>query len=422
MKVLVVGGGGREHAICYKLAQSPGIGKNELFCAPGNGGIRQVAICHNVAADDIEGQVALAKDLEIELAVIGPEVPLALGIVDAMEQEGIRVFGPNKSCARLEASKAFTKSFLKRHKIPTAGYKEYTDKEMLKKDIGIYGYPMVIKADGLAAGKGVILAENKKEAEEAVETIMGDRVFGSAGDKVIVEECLVGVEASCLCFVDRNNIVPMESAQDYKRIGDGDKGGNTGGMGTYTPSLMMTSELKERIREEILEPTLKGFKKDGLDFHGVLFIGLMLEKDGPKVIEFNNRFGDPETQSVLMRLDSDLLEIFTAVCNDSLGEMDIKWKDDSAVCVIMAAGGYPGNYNKGDEISGLEDVDEDVVVFHSGTKEVDGKILTNGGRVLGVTATGSSHDEARAKAYANVGKISFKNAVYRKDIGIINEK
>lgn len=422
MKVLVVGGGGREHAICWKLSQSPRLVEGDILCAPGNGGIAEVATCFDVAAEDIEGQVNLAKEQGVDLAIIGPEVPLAMGIVDAFTEEGIKAFGPDANCAQLEASKAFTNAFLDRHNIPTSKYKEYTDKESIIKDIGIYGYPMVIKADGLAAGKGVILAEDAEEARQAVEEMMGDKVFGSAGDKVVVEECLFGVEASSLCFVDKNTIVPMEYAQDYKRIGDGDEGPNTGGMGTYSPSLVIDEKLDKRIREEILLPTLKGFQEDGLKFRGVLFVGLMLTEDGPKVIEFNNRFGDPEAQSVLMRMDSDLLDVIEAVCDDRLADVDIKWSEDPAVCVVMASGGYPGSYEKGKVISGLDDVDEDVVVFHAGTKISGDNIVTSGGRVLGVTAKGRTHEEARAKAYANVEKISFGGANYRKDIGTIVNK
>lgn len=421
MKILVVGSGGREHAIAWKLAQSPKV--DELYCAPGNAGIADVATCVDIKAEDIDGIKAFATEKKIDMAVIGPEVPLAMGITDALEAAGVKVFGPNKKCSQLEASKAFTKSFLARHNIPTAQYKEYTDKEALKADIGIYGYPMVIKADGLAAGKGVVLAENAEEAEKAIEEMMGEKVFGDAGDKIVVEECLKGVEASCLCFVDENTIVPMESAQDYKRIFDGDMGPNTGGMGTYSPSLMFTPELEKRIMDEILKPTLEGFKADGLDFKGVLFVGLMLTEDGPKVIEFNNRFGDPETQSVLMRLDTDLCDIFEAVCDNRLDEIEIEWSDRRAVCVVMASGGYPGDYEKGKVISGLDSVDDDVVVFHAGTKAGEnGEILTAGGRVLGVTATGATHDEARAKAFANVKKISFEGAQYRNDIGLIVKK
>ncbi|MBR6500786.1 MAG: phosphoribosylamine--glycine ligase, partial [Firmicutes bacterium] len=414
-----VGSGGREHAIAWKLKQSPRVEK--LYCAPGNAGIADVAECVAVGAEDIEGLCKLAVEKEIDLVVVGPEVPLSMGIVDAMNEKGIRVFGPNAKCAQLEGSKAFTKAFLARHDIPTAGYKEFTDKEELLAAVGIYGYPMVIKADGLAAGKGVVIAENEEDAVKAIEEMMGEKIFGSAADKIVVEEYLSGIEASMLCFVDHNTIVPMESAQDYKRIFDGDKGPNTGGMGTYSPSLLFNDELQERIRTEILEPTLAGFQKDGLDFQGVLFIGLMLTDNGPKVIEFNNRFGDPETQSVLARLDSDLLDIFEAVVDNKLAEQEIKWGERRAVTVVLASEGYPGSYPKGREITGLGDVDEDIVVFHAGTKFADDKIVTAGGRVLCVTATGATHDEARAKAFANVEKIHFDGAQFRRDIGLINK-
>lgn len=419
MRVLVVGGGGREHAICWKLAQSSKISK--LYCAPGNAGIADVAECVPVGAEDIDGICAWAADNNIDLAVIGPEVPLAMGIVDRLNEAGVKTFGPNAKCAQLEASKSFTKAFLARHNIPTAGYREFTDKEELLANVGIYGYPMVLKADGLAAGKGVVIPEDEESAVAAIEEMMGDKVFGNAADKIVVEEFLTGVEASMLCFVDHNTIVPMESAQDYKRIYDGDKGPNTGGMGTYSPSLLFDEDIEKQIREQILLPTLRGFQEDGLDFQGVLFIGLMLSEDGPKVIEFNNRFGDPETQSVLRRMESDLLDVFTAVVDNRLNEIEIKWIDDRAVTVVLASGGYPGSYAKGKVITGLDKVDDDIVVFHAGTKfDEEGRIVTSGGRVLGVTATGATHDEARAKAYANAERIEFEGAYMRKDIGLIN--
>ena len=418
MKILVVGSGGREHAIAWKLAKSKRVEK--LYCAPGNAGIASVAECVPVKAEDLEGIRDFCVENKVDMAVIGPEVPLSMGITDLLNEAGIRVFGPDKNCSQLEGSKSFTKAFLKRHHIPTAGYREYTEKEALKKDIGIFGYPMVLKADGLAAGKGVVLAENYEEAEKAIEEMMGDRIFGDAADLIVVEECLRGIEASMLCFVDGRTIVPMESAQDYKRIFDGDKGPNTGGMGTYSPSLIFNDELKKEIDEKILQPTIRGFIEDGLDFHGVLFIGLMIGKDGPKVIEFNNRFGDPETQSVLMRLETDLADIFDACIDGTLDQIDIRWSDRREVCVVLASGGYPGSYEKGKVIRGLDDVDEDIVVFHAGTAEKDGQIVTSGGRVLGVTAVGATNDEARAKAFANVEKITFEGAQYRKDIGKIN--
>ena len=419
MRVLVVGGGGREHAICWKLAQSSKISK--LYCAPGNAGIADVAECVPVGAEDIDGICAWASDNNIDLAVIGPEVPLAMGIVDRLNEAGVKTFGPNAKCAQLEASKSFTKAFLARHNIPTAGYREFTDKEELLANVGIYGYPMVLKADGLAAGKGVVIPEDEESAVAAIEEMMGDRVFGNAADKIVVEEFLTGVEASMLCFVDHNTIVPMESAQDYKRIYDGDKGPNTGGMGTYSPSLLFDEDIEKQIRDQILLPTLRGFQEDGLDFQGVLFIGLMLSEEGPKVIEFNNRFGDPETQSVLRRMESDLLDVFTAVVDNRLNDIEIKWIDDRAVTVVLASGGYPGSYAKGKVITGLDKVDDDIVVFHAGTKfDEEGRIVTSGGRVLGVTATGATHDEARAKAYANAERIEFEGAYMRKDIGLIN--
>lgn len=422
--VLVVGGGGREHAICWKLSQSPRV--DQLYCIPGNAGISQVAECVPISPEDLSGICAFAVEKSIDLAVIGPEVPLSMGITDRLESAGIPTFGPNQNCARLEGSKAFTKAFLKRHCIPTADYREFTQIEELKKALGLFGYPMVLKADGLAAGKGVVIAQNREEAETAVEELMENRVFGAAGDRVVVEEFLTGVEASVLCFVDHHTIVPMESAQDYKRIFDGDQGPNTGGMGTYSPSLLFTPELEEQIRRKILEPTLKGFQQDGLDFKGVLFVGLMLTSEGPKVIEFNNRFGDPETQSVLVRMETDLLDVFEAVIGNNLSHQEIRWKDQRAVCVVLASGGYPGAYEKGKVISGLDQIGEDIMVFHAGTRwgEPDpqtGKptVLTDGGRVLGVTAMGDTHEQAREAAFRGVEHIQFPGMQYRRDIGTL---
>ncbi|MDR0424878.1 MAG: phosphoribosylamine--glycine ligase [Clostridiales Family XIII bacterium] len=457
MKVLIVGGGGREHAIAWKLRQSPKL--TELYCAPGNAGIASVAECVDIEAEDLEGIVAFAAGNKMDLVVIGPEVPLAMGLTDMLQAEGIRVFGPNKKCAQLEASKSFTKAFLERHHIPTAKHREFYDKEDLMEHIGQFGFPMVLKADGLAAGKGVVIAMNAAEAEKAIEDMMGKRVFGAAADTVLVEEYLEGVEASMLCFVDGSTIVPMESAQDYKRVYDGDLGPNTGGMGTYSPSLVFSEELEDQIRERILAPVYEGFKADGLDFRGVLFIGLMITEEGPKVIEFNNRFGDPETQAVLPRLQNDLLEIFMAVTRDRLAEHTLRWSAERSVCVVLASGGYPGIYEKGRPITGLDTLDSDILVFHAGTRAVPGAeaaagadiasaaeaatghgaeavpgaeaatghgaalgadIVTSGGRVLGVTALAATNEEAREKAYRNVEKIHFEGAHFRYDIGRVD--
>ncbi|GHU49554.1 phosphoribosylamine--glycine ligase [Clostridia bacterium] len=427
MKVLIVGGGGREHAIAWKLRQSPKL--TELFCAPGNAGIAGIAECVDIDAEDIDGITDFAVTQGIDLVVVGPEVPLAMGLVDRLNERGVKAFGPNKKCAQLEASKAFTKDFLERHNIPTAKYMEFYHKDELLDHVGLFGFPMVLKADGLAAGKGVIIAENAKEAREAIEDMMGRRIFGAAADTVVVEEYLTGIEASMLCFVDGSTIVPMEPAQDYKRIFDGDRGPNTGGMGTYSPSLIYNQELEDQIRAQILAPVHEGFKRDGLDFRGVLFIGLMITDKGPKVIEFNNRFGDPETQSILPRMESDLLGILSAVASDRLAGVEIHWRKEKSVCVVASSGGYPGIYEKGDVITGLELMDDDVLVFHAGTKLIDiqgddgsgeSMVVTSGGRVLGVTALGSTHEEAREKAYRNIERIRFKGMHYRKDIGSVN--
>lgn len=415
MKVLVVGGGGREHAIVWKIAKSKKVDK--IYCAPGNAGIAELADCIDIAAEDIHGLCQFAKNNHIDLTIVGPEAPLTEGIADVFLEEGLKVFGPNRKCAQLEGSKAFTKEFLVRHNIPTAGYKEFNSLEEAKKAIGLYGYPMVIKADGLAAGKGVVIAEDEATALKALEEMMADRVFGNAGDKVVVEEFLTGVETSILCFVDGKSIVPMVSAQDYKKIFDNDEGPNTGGMGTYSPSLIYDEVLDKKINEKVLNPIIEGFNKDQLNFKGILFIGLMIQNGEPKVLEFNVRFGDPETQTVLTRLETDLLDIIDSILEGKLADQEIKWSDKKTVCVVIASGGYPGSYEKGKEISGLDHVDSDVFVFHAGTKLKDAKVVTNGGRVLGVTAWGDSIEEAREKAYENVPKITFEGAYYRKDIG-----
>ncbi|MGL4283344.1 phosphoribosylamine--glycine ligase [Eubacterium aggregans] len=414
MKIMVIGSGGREHVLTWKIAQSPRV--DQIYCAPGNGGMAQIATCVDLSVEDIDGCVAFAQEKGIDLVVVGPEVPLVIGMSDAMAKAGIKVFGPNAKCAQFEGSKAFTKELLFRHNIPTALYKEYTAYDDIIKDLGIYGYPMVIKADGLAAGKGVVIPETEEDARAAMKMMMEDKAFGEAGDKVVIEEFLTGTEASILCFVDGKTIVPMESARDYKRAYDGDKGTNTGGMGNYSPNaLFADADLNARIEKKILTPIIDGFIADGMDFVGILFIGLMIKDGVPKVLEFNVRFGDPEAQVVIPRMDSDIIDIMEACIDGRLADCDIQWKDDSAVTVVVASGGYPDAYEKGKVITGIDTV-EGCTVFHAGTKLSDGKLLTNGGRVLCVTALGATVEEARQKVYAQVDKIQFDGAFHRGDI------
>lgn len=417
MKVLIVGSGGREHTIAWKLAQSPRIKK--LYAAPGNGGMAELCECVDIAVDDLGGLKKFAKENAIDLTVVGPELPLVLGLTDVFEKENLAVFGPDQACARFEGSKSFTKDFLRRHGIPTAGYKEYTDADTLKKEVGIFGYPMVLKADGLAAGKGVLITENEEESLKAVDRLMLSGEFGEASKTIVVEEFLTGREASLLCFVDGQTILPMESAQDYKRALDGDQGLNTGGMGTYSPNLLMKDEsLCRTIEDTILTPIIRGFQADGLNYKGVLFIGLMIDNGLPKVLEFNVRMGDPETQSVLPRMETDLLDILEACIEECLKDVVIQWSDQKTVSVVMASGGYPDAYQKGKEITGMEAVKE-AIVFHAGTKRIGDKLLTDGGRVLCVTAKADSFAQAQQLAYQELEKIRFEDAFYRKDIANI---
>lgn len=416
MKILVVGGGGREHAICWKLNGEENVEK--VYCAPGNAGISKVAECVDIKATDIEKLADFAEENRIDLTVIGPEVPLVMGISDVFKERGLRVFGPDKACSQLEGSKLFSKEFMVRHNIATAKYKEYTDIDKAIEEIDSFGYPVVIKADGLAAGKGVIIPTNREEAIETLNTIMKDRKFGEAGNLVVVEEFLEGVETSILALVDKNTIIAMESSKDHKKVYENETGPNTGGMGTFSPSTIYTDELAEKVYNDVLVKSLEGFKEDGLDYRGILFVGLMITEDGEKVLEYNCRFGDPEIQSILMRLDSSLSEIMMAITEDRLSEIDIKYSKDAATCVIMASGGYPDSYEKGKKISGLEDLDNDIVVFHSGTKKDGNDILTNGGRVLGVCAKAKDVESAAKRVYENIEKISFDGKHYRKDIGI----
>ncbi|MCR1953986.1 phosphoribosylamine--glycine ligase [Clostridioides mangenotii] len=416
MKILVIGGGGREHAICWKLKGE--IDVEKIYCAPGNAGISDVAECVNISDSDIDGLILFAKEKNVDLTIVGPEVPLVMGIVDKFEEESLKIFGPNKECARLEGSKAFSKDFMIRHAIPTAKYKEYTDIERAIDEIDDFGYPVVIKADGLAAGKGVIICENRDTAIDSLKNMMQSKQFGSAGERIVVEEFLVGIETSILAFVDNNNIIPMVSAKDHKKIFDNEKGPNTGGMGTFSPSEIYTDELAEKIKFEVLEKTLHGFKEDGLNFRGILFVGLMITETGEKVLEYNVRFGDPETQSVLFRLETDLNKIMNAILEDRLDSVDIKYSDSQAVCVMLTSGGYPDKYEKGKEITGLDKLDEDIVVFHSGTRFEADKLVTNGGRVLGVTAKATTVKEAADKVYKNIKNIDFDGMHYRTDIGL----
>ena len=417
MDILVVGSGGREHAICRALSQSKRNPK--LFCAPGNAGIALLAECVPIQAEDISGFVKWAKEHKPGMVIIGPEVPLCLGLADELLKEGIQVFGPTKDGAQMEGSKDFTKKLLLDNGIPTAKAGTFTDYEKALAYVRAEGAPIVIKADGLAAGKGVTVCENLGQAEAALEEAMKKKVFGEAGSKVVVEEFLEGEEASILAFVDGETIVPMVSAQDHKRVFDGDKGPNTGGMGAYSPAPVVTEKLNVEILEKILKPTVAALKKMGIVYKGVLYAGLMITKDGPKVIEYNCRFGDPETQVVLPRLKTDFVNVCMAVAQGKLSHLKIEWDERPAASVVMASGGYPGAYAKGKAIEGLEKAAQvaDAYVYHSGTAEKDGRVVTAGGRVLCVTGIGADIKEALQRAYEAVGMIHFEGAQYRKDIG-----
>ncbi len=420
MKILVVGSGGREHAIIRKLKESPKCEK--IYAAPGNGGISYDAQCVAIGAMDIEGMVAFAKEKEIDLVFVAPDDPLAAGMVDAFEKEGIMAFGPRANAAVIEASKVFSKDLMKKYNIPTADYAVIDSAEEAVKYIEEKNeYPVVVKADGLALGKGVIIAENFEDAKAAVKTIMEDKVFGASGNKVVIEEFLTGPEVSVLSFTDGKTLYPMVSSKDHKRALDGNKGLNTGGMGTISPNPYYSDEMAKECMEKIFMPTVEAMNAEGRPFKGCLYFGLMLTPKGPKVIEYNSRFGDPETQVVLPRLKTDFVDIIVACCEEKLADINIEWSDEASACVVMASGGYPGSYKKGIEINGLDENGQvdGAVVYHAGTALKDGKLVTNGGRVLGVTALGKNLDEALDKAYAAVKKIDFENAHYRTDIGRI---
>ena len=415
MKVLVVGGGGREHAMVCALAKSPKVDK--LWCAPGNGGIAAQAECVNIKATDVASMVAFAKENQVDYVVVAPDDPLALGMVDALAEAGIPAFGPRKNAAIIEASKSFSKDLMKKYHIPTAKYEIFTDMEQALAYVRAEGAPIVVKADGLALGKGVVVAQSVAEAEDAIRSMMGDKKFGEAGARVVIEECMTGPEVSVLCFVDGEHLSPMLSSQDHKRAYNDDQGPNTGGMGAFAPSPKYTPEIAQVCMDTIFRPTVEAMAQEGRPFQGCLYFGLMLTPNGPKVVEYNSRFGDPETQPVLSLLKTDLLDIMLACTNGTLDHLDIQWSTGAACCIVMASGGYPLDYQKGYAISGLDSVPEDVFVYHAGTKLEDGAYLTNGGRVLGVTATAEDLEQAIAKAYGAVKGISFQDAHYRTDIG-----
>jgi phosphoribosylamine---glycine ligase len=417
VKILVVGSGGREDALVWKISQSPKADK--IYCAPGNAGTAEYAENIEIKADDVAGLKKFAVENKIDLTVVGPEIPLVAGIADEFEKEGLKVFGPVKAGAMIEGSKAFAKDFMAKYEIPTAQAGIFEDPKEALHYIEDIGAPLVIKADGLAAGKGVLICQTKEEAIKAVKLTMEDKAFGEAGNKIVIEECLIGEEASIIAITDGKSIVPLASSQDHKRALDGDRGLNTGGMGAYSPAPLVTDRLMEEIELNVLNPFLSGMQQEGISFRGVIYAGIMVTKDGPKVLEFNCRLGDPETQPILMRMKDDIVPILEAVADGKLGNREIKWDDRAAVCVVLSSGGYPGKYEKGIEIKGLDKIYQldNAVVFHAGTKLSDGKVVTSGGRVLGVTALGDGIKFAIQNAYRAVDMISFKDMHYRKDIG-----
>ena len=417
MKVLIVGGGGREHAIAVKCSESKLVDK--LYAAPGNAGIAKLAECVDISVMDADKLVAFAKEKDIDLTIIGPDDPLVAGVADAFTAAGLRVFGPAKNAAIIEGSKAFSKDLMKKYNIPSAAYEVFDNADAALSYLETAKMPIVLKADGLALGKGVLICNNLEEAKAGVKTLMLDKQFGAAGDKIVIEEFMTGREVSVLCFCDGTHIKPMTSAQDHKRAKDGDKGLNTGGMGTFSPSPFYTEDIDKFCKEKIYQPTMDAMKAEGRDFTGILFCGLMLTEDGPKVLEYNARFGDPEAQVVLPRMKNDIIEVMEACIDGKLDEIDLQFEDNAAVCVILASDGYPEHYDKGFVINGLDTFDDEdgYYVFHAGTKLTDKGIVTNGGRVLGVTAKGEDLFKARANAYEATKWIDFENKYMRNDIG-----
>lgn len=416
MKVLVVGSGGREHAIVWKLAQSRLVDK--IYCAPGNAGISEIAECVSINVNDFDALIDLVKHEWIDITIVGPEEPLAKGIVDAFEREGRRIVGPTKVAAQIESSKVFAKEFMKRHRIPTAEYKVFTSYTHAEEYIRMKGAPIVIKADGLAAGKGVIVAETTDQAFEGLKLIMKEKVFGEAGNKVVIEECLIGEEASYMVFTDGDTIIPLASSQDHKRVFDNDTGPNTGGMGAYSPAPIVTKKIEAKILENIIKPAIYGLKSEKIRYKGILYAGLIIKDEDVYVLEFNCRLGDPETQPIMMRMTNDLLEICLALSNEKLSAIKPQWQDNASVCVVLASAGYPGSYEKGKLITGLDEVQkiENVYVFHAGTAFTGSNFVTNGGRVLGVTALGKDIKAAKELAYKAIKQIHFEGMHYRKDI------
>jgi len=416
MKVLVVGSGGREHALVWKIAQSKEVTK--VYCAPGNAGIAKEAEAVDIAAEDMPSLLAFAKEKKIDVTIVGPEAPLVAGIVDRFQKEGLKVFGPRQQAANLEGSKSYAKMLMKSAGIPTAHFKISSELSAAKDYVESVGAPIVVKASGLAAGKGVSVCKTVEEALQAIDLIMMERVFGDAGDSVVIEECLVGEEASILAFMDGHAIFALESSQDHKAVFDGDKGPNTGGMGAYSPAPVVTDRIMRQIERDILVPVAHASSRDGCPYRGILYVGVMITEEGPKVLEFNVRFGDPETQPIMMRLKSDIMVPILATIDGSLEDTTLDWDPRPSICVVMAAGGYPGKYEKGKEITGIEAAEAlgDVKVFHAGTALQNGKLVTNGGRVLGVTAIGDTIKAAKARAYEAVSRIHFEGAHYRRDI------
>lgn len=417
MRVLVIGQGGREHALCHKISKSPLCEK--LYCAPGNGGTAQIAENISIQAEDISALVHFAKQNRIDITVVGPEVPLALGIVDEFQKESLRIFGPDRSCARLESSKAFTKDFLMKYHIPTARYVSVTTFEEGMEALRQFTYPVVVKADGLCAGKGVVIAENKEEAVSALKEMMVENRFGEEGHQVVLEEFLKGFEASIFCFVSKGRLFPMVSAKDYKKIGEGDTGLNTGGVGAFSPNILLTEEHRKQIYEKIIPKIEEGLIREGLLFDGILFIGFMIDGEGAKILEFNARFGDPETQVVLQKLDSDLLELLHKAVEGNLQKQDFYYNNLQWMTVILTSKGYPGNYEKVKLITFSDIIDSEILILHNGTVQKDDKLFTDGGRVLSICAGGETLEVCREKIYRAIKGISFEGLTYRKDIGCV---